>query len=72
VFYTLIETAKLNGLDPEACIAAIINRMATSHVSKRLDALLPWNFKTEEAKALDRGRWTDVELRDSTVGRIPS
>ena len=51
MFYTLIETAKLNGLDPEAYIAAIINRMATGHVSKRLDALLPWNFKTEEAKA---------------------
>jgi transposase len=51
MFYTLIETAKLNGLDPEAYIAAIINRMATGHVSKKLDALLPWNFKTEEAKA---------------------
>ena len=51
VFYTLIETAKLNGLDPEAYIAAIINRMATGHASKKLDALLPWNFKLAEAKA---------------------
>jgi hypothetical protein len=43
--------SKLNGLDPEAYIAANVNRMATVHVSKKLDALLPWNFKTEEAKA---------------------
>jgi len=25
--------------------------MATGHVSKKLDALLPWNFKLAEAKA---------------------
>ncbi len=50
VFYTLIETAKLNGLDPEAYFAAIINRMATGH-AKRLDALLPWNPKLAEVKA---------------------
>jgi transposase len=51
VFYTLIETAKLNGLDPEAYIAAIVHRMASGHGSRKLDALLPWNFKSEEAKA---------------------
>jgi hypothetical protein len=51
VFYTLIEPAKLNGLDPEAYIAAIINCMATGHASKKLDALLPWNFELAEAKA---------------------
>jgi transposase len=45
VFYTLIESAKLNGLDPEAYIAAVIDRMANGHNSKALDALLPWNFK---------------------------
>jgi hypothetical protein len=44
IFYTLIETAKLNGLDPEAYIAAVIDRMAKGHNSKALDALLPWNF----------------------------
>ena len=48
LFYTLIETAKLNGLDPEAYIAAVIDRMAKGHNSKALDALLPWNFKTTE------------------------
>jgi len=45
IFYTLIESAKMNGLDPEACIAAVIDRMAKGHPSKALAALLPWNFK---------------------------
>lgn len=44
IFYTLIESAKLNGLDPEAYITAVIDRMAKGHSSKALDTLLPWNF----------------------------
>ena len=51
IFYTLIETAKLNGLDPEAYIAQVIDRMAKGHASKQLNTLLPWNFKVAEAKA---------------------
>ena len=51
VFYTLIETAKLNGLDPEAYIAAIIDRMASGYPNKQLDALLPWNFKMPDRQA---------------------
>jgi transposase len=50
IFYTLIESAKLNGLDPEAYIAAVLDRMAKGHNSKALDALLPWNFKPAEPK----------------------
>jgi hypothetical protein len=41
--YTLIETAKLNGLDPEAYLRAVINRIA-DHPIKRIDGLLPWNI----------------------------
>jgi hypothetical protein len=45
VFYTLIGTAKLNGLDPRAYIAATIDRMASGYPSKLRDALRQWNFK---------------------------
>jgi transposase len=45
VIYTIAETAKLNGLDPEAYIAAILDRLARGHHVGRLDELLPWNFK---------------------------
>ena len=44
IAYTLIETAKMNGLDPEAYLRDIIARIA-DHPIKRIDELLPWNVK---------------------------
>ncbi|SNT16650.1 transposase domain-containing protein, partial [Antarctobacter heliothermus] len=40
---TIIETAKLNGLDPQAYLADILNRIH-DHMINRLDELLPWNW----------------------------
>ena len=42
--YTIIETAKLSGIDPEAYLRSLIVRIA-SHPAKRIDELLPWNTK---------------------------
>ena len=47
IIYTIAETAKLNGLDPEAYIAAVLDRLAHGHPISRLDELLPWNFKAQ-------------------------
>jgi len=44
IIYTVAETAKLNGLDPEAYIAAVLDRLARGHTIDRIDQLLPWNF----------------------------
>jgi len=44
VMYTIIETAKINNLDPEAYLRALITRIA-DHPAKRIDELLPWNVK---------------------------
>jgi transposase len=41
--YTLIETAKLNNLDPEAYLRAVIGRIA-DHPINRIADLLPWNI----------------------------
>jgi transposase len=41
--YTLIETAKLNGLDPEAYLREAIGRIADHHIN-RIAELLPWNI----------------------------
>lgn len=43
VIYTLTETAKMNGIDPEAYLRAVIARIA-DHPMKRIDELLPWNI----------------------------
>jgi len=45
ILYTLIETAKLNGLNPEAYLAYTINQLAHGHLASRLSELLPWNCK---------------------------
>ena len=40
--YTLIATAKLNNVDPQAWLADVLRRIA-DHPARRLDELLPWN-----------------------------
>jgi transposase len=44
IMFTLIQTAKLNGVDPQAWLADVLARIA-DHNSRRLDQLLPWNWK---------------------------
>lgn len=44
VIYTIIQTARLNGLDPEAYLRNLITRIA-DHPAKRIGELLPWNVK---------------------------
>jgi transposase len=48
VMYTLIGTAKLNGIDPQAWLADVIARISDMPVS-RLPELLPWNWTAPEA-----------------------
>ena len=41
--YSLIVTAKMNDVDPQAWLADVLSRIAT-HPAHRLDELLPWNW----------------------------
>ena len=43
LFYTLIRTARLNGIEPEAYLRDVIARIG-SHQVNRLHELLPWNI----------------------------
>jgi hypothetical protein len=42
--YTLIGTAKLNGIDPEAYLRDVMTRIA-DHPINAIDQLLPWNIE---------------------------
>ena len=41
IAYTLIETAKLNGVDPQAWLTDVLSQIADHKIS-RIDELLPW------------------------------
>ncbi|MFL6833646.1 MAG: IS66 family transposase [Xanthobacteraceae bacterium] len=46
VMYTLIQTARLNDVDPQAWLADVLARI-NDHAIHRLDELLPWNWAAE-------------------------
>lgn len=49
VMYTLIQTAKLNDVDPQAWLTDVLGRI-NDHNIHSLDQLLPWNWKAWSAK----------------------
>ena len=46
--YSLIESAKLNGLNPQHYLADLLARIA-DHPARRIAELLPWNWQPLEA-----------------------
>ncbi len=57
--YTLLETAKLNGINPQAYLTWIPDTIA-EHPINRIDGLLPWNFSYNR---LRRGRIREITER---------
>ena len=46
VHYSLIETAKANHLEPYAYLVHVLNELPYADTVEKIEALLPWNFKT--------------------------
>ena len=51
LMYTLIETAKLNGVDPEAYLGQIIACIA-DYPGRRIAELLPWNITENQIHSI--------------------
>jgi len=50
IMYSLIVTAKMNDVDPQAWLADVLARIA-EHPVQKLDELLPWNWCSRSAQA---------------------
>ena len=48
IAFTCIETAKLNGADPQAWLAHVLGRIA-DHKITRINELLPWRYAAAAA-----------------------
>jgi len=44
---SLIETAKLNGLNPQAYLADVLTKLVNGWPMKKLDELLPWAWSMQ-------------------------
>ena len=49
---SLVETAKLNGVDPHAYLADVITRIVAGHPQSQIDDLLPWAYAPAPLKAV--------------------
>jgi transposase len=42
--YSILQTAKLNGVNPEAYLTDILAKIAAGHPINRISELMPWTF----------------------------
>jgi transposase len=48
IHYSLIETAKANGLEPYAYLTQVLKAIPYADTVEKIEALLPWNFKNSD------------------------
>ncbi len=67
--YSLIETAKANGLEPSTYIQPVLERIAHTQTLETLEQLLPWHAELEQAakKWLSSAEGKGVDLVALTV-----
>jgi len=48
--YSLIETAKANGLEPYAYLTYVLSNIGAADTLEKLEALLPWNMPSADSQ----------------------
>ena len=61
VVASLIETCKLNGIDPQAYLTDVITKIVNGHPNSRIDELLPWAY-SDQQPAQGRGLKTALTV----------
>jgi hypothetical protein len=69
--YSLIEAAKLNGLDPELYLREVQSCIA-NHLVNRIRELLPWNLIPSQAPASTLTQAAAVAYGESIRRRVPT
>lgn len=49
---SLIETCKLNDVDPLAYLTDVLTRIVNGHANSDIDKLLPWAYRRQDLKAV--------------------
>jgi hypothetical protein len=52
VIYSLIETAKANGLEPYHWLRQVLRELPAAKTVEAIEALLPWNVKAKQLQAI--------------------
>ena len=70
IAYTLIESARMNGLDPQAWLAEVLHRIP-EQPSNRIDELPPWNCKPDSALSDSRSLNSQGRVRETLTDQAP-
>ena len=62
IMYTLIGTAKMNSVDPQAWLADVLARIA-DHPARQLQELLPWNWRRQNRRPSRHDHIAEQDLR---------
>jgi hypothetical protein len=50
--YTVIQTCKTNGINPQAYIADVAGKIAADWPAAQWDGLMPWNWAAQTAESV--------------------
>ena len=49
---SLIETCKLNGVDPQAYLTQVLGKIVDGHLITRIDELMPWSYGHDKSSSV--------------------